>query len=87
MTTFHIEITDTFGGEANYCWKKNYLVKATSPRGAIASLARHEGAGWRMAWDSGDTVRYDLRGAAVCAFVMYLDDSAAASFNGAKRLN
>jgi len=23
MVDFQVELTDTFGGEANYCWKKN----------------------------------------------------------------
>lgn len=86
MTQYHIEITDTFGGEANYCWKKDFIVSAKSARGAITKLAKSQGSGWRKNWDSGDTVRYDLSGACVCAFVMYLDESAASSFNGAKRL-
>jgi len=86
METYHIEVTDTFGGEANYCWKKDFLVDASSPQGAITKLAKAEGGGWRKDWDSGDTVRYNLRNAAICAFVMYLPESAIASFNGARRI-
>jgi hypothetical protein len=32
--TYKIEVTDTFGGEANYCWVSRYTVKAKSIRGA-----------------------------------------------------
>lgn len=84
METYHIEVTDTFGGEANYAWKRAYLTKAKSARGAIVKLARKDGGGWRQAWDSGDTVRYDLRGACICAFVSHLPESAVASYNGVK---
>lgn len=86
METYHIEVTDTFGGEANYCWKKDFLVSAKSAQGAITKLAKSEGAGWRKNWDSGDTVRYDMQGACICAFVSYLPDSAISSYNGVKRL-
>lgn len=85
METYHIEITDTFGGEANYSWKREYLTKAKSARGAITKLARMDGAGWRKDWgDSDTTTRYNLKDACVCAFVMYLPESAVASFNGVK---
>ena len=74
MQTYHIEVTDTFGGEANYCWRKQWLVRANSEQGAISKLGRREGRGWRKAWDAGDFSRYNLQGAAVCAFVQYVDD-------------
>ena len=83
---YHIEITDTFGGEANYCWKKDYLIRASSALGAINKLAKSQGSGWRKNWDSGDTVRYNLRGACVCAFVSYLPESAVSSYNGVTRI-
>lgn len=82
MNQYHIEITDTFGGEANYCWKKEYLVKANTVRGAITKLAKSQGGGWRKDWGDSDTTRYNLKGACVCAFVMYLPESAVSSFNG-----
>ena len=83
---FHIEVTDTFGGEANYSWRKQWLVTANSARGAITKLAKLEGSGWRKVWDSGDAVRYDLRGACICAFVMFIEDSMVSSFNGVKTI-
>ena len=44
LNTYHIEVTDTFGGEANYCWKREYMVRAHTMRGAIQVLARKDGA-------------------------------------------
>jgi len=73
QSTFHIAITDTFGGEANYTWKREYRIKASSPRGAITQLAKSQGAGWRKVYGDFDTSRYDLDGACVCAFVSYVD--------------
>jgi hypothetical protein len=86
MDKYHIEITDTFGGEANYSWKKDFIVSAKSPRGAITKLAKSQGSGWRKHWDSGDTVRYNLAGACICAFVAYLPESAVSSYNHVKRI-
>ncbi len=34
MEKYHVEVTDTFGGEPNYCWGKSYIVAASSPQGA-----------------------------------------------------
>ena len=73
LDTYHIEVTDTFGGEPNYCWKREYRVRASSHLGAIRILARHDGGGWRREWDGGDTVRFNLSGACICAFVSYVD--------------
>ena len=82
-STYHIEVTDTFAGEANYSWKRQWLVKATSARGAITKLAKREGGGFRKSWgNDSETTRYNLAGAHICAFVTYLDDSALSSFNG-----
>ena len=75
MNTFTIEITDTFGGEANYCWVARYLVAANCKRGAINKLARSQGGGWRQSYDYGDGARYDLQGECVCCFVDWFDES------------
>ena len=86
MDTYHIEVTDTFSGEANYCWKKEFIVSANSSLGAINKLSKSQGKGWRKKWDSGDTIRYDMTGDCICAFVMYVPESAISSFNGVKRI-
>ena len=72
--TYHIEITDTFGGEANYAWKREYRVRASSIRGAIQVLARKDGAGWKVDYTCFDSARYNMQGACICAFVDYVDD-------------
>lgn len=42
--SYNIEVTDTFGGEANYCWVKRGTTKAVSRRGIIKAVK--ELAGW-----------------------------------------
>lgn len=74
MHKFNIEVTDTFGGEANYSWVRRYTCKAKSLRGAIQWLARNHGAGWIKDCDTGDMARYNLSGACICAFVTYSED-------------
>lgn len=32
---YFIEMTDTFGGDANYCWVNRFIVSASTPRGAM----------------------------------------------------
>lgn len=66
---YFIEITDTFGGEANYSWVTRHKVKAKSPRGAIIRINRHSGLGFRISGDYGDCKRYDSNSGATCAFV------------------
>ena len=41
---FRLEVTDTFGGEPNYCWVKRSQTKATSRRGVLNAVKRL--AGW-----------------------------------------
>lgn len=73
MHTFNIEVTDTYGGEANYCWVRRFTIKAKSFRGAINALARQYGGQWRIDYTTGDIARYNQRGACVCAFVEHAD--------------
>ena len=69
MTTYNVEVTDTFGGEANYCWVHRYSVRASTFTGAIRKVARAEGWRFRCSGDFGDERQYDARGACVRAFV------------------
>jgi len=73
LNTYHIEVTDTFGGEANYSWKREYMVRARTMRGAIQVLARKDIPGWSKVYGDFDNARYDLSGACVCCFVTYVD--------------
>lgn len=40
----NIEVTDTYGGEANYCWVKRATTNATSRRSIIKAVK--DVAGW-----------------------------------------
>ena len=73
MNNYKIEITDTFGGEANYSWVRRYEIAANTMRGAMQKLARQYGAGWRKDYDTGDFTRYNLTGTCICCFVDLAD--------------
>ena len=73
METWNIEITDTFGGEANYCWVKRYTVQAKSILGAVQKVAREHGTGWKVDYSDGDFARYNLTNACVCMFVQWAE--------------
>lgn len=73
---YYVEMTDVFGGEANYSWVHRFLVKASTPLGAIRKVTAHTGHPARKAWDTGDTVRYNVPGACICYFVTWLDETA-----------
>lgn len=70
---FTIEITDTFGGEANYSWVRRYECKAKSMLGAIQWLAHNYGGGWRKEIECGDYAQYKMRGACITAFINYAE--------------
>ena len=65
---FFAEITDTFGGEANYSWRRK--IRATSARGALVRLNRASG----MRYRSVGCDRYDSASGATCAFIVPWDD-------------
>lgn len=64
-TKYTFEVTDTFGGEANYCWKREHVIEAKSLHGALCILSRIEGLNFR----SVGCDRYDAKGACICAFL------------------
>ena len=68
---FFVEVTDTFGGEANYCWVKRFKVHANTERGAMRKVAKQMGygGGVKKDWDTGDLSRWNWRSACMCAFV------------------
>lgn len=74
-TRYTIEITDLFGGEANYSWVKRFDVQARSFRGAAQHLARNYGAaGWRKTVECGDYCQYVRKGGCVTAFITERED-------------
>ena len=67
--TYFVEMTDTFGGEANYCWVNRFLVSASSPRGAMRRVCARTGDSVRSV--GGD--RWDSTRGCVCYFVEWVD--------------
>ena len=65
---YFVEVTDTFAGEANYCWVKRFNVAANTERGAICKVSRETGYSFR----NDGPGRYNARGACVVAFVEYI---------------
>ena len=65
-STYTFEVTDTFGGEANYCWKREHSFEAVSLHGALCMLSRKEGLNFR----SVGCDRYDAQEAFICAFLI-----------------
>lgn len=63
---FMFEVTDTFGGEANYCWKREHRIEALTLHGALCILSRIEGLNFR----SVGCDRYDAQNACICAFLI-----------------
>ena len=61
---YFIEITDTFGGEANYSWVTRHVIRAKSERGTVNALSRRSGMNWRF-----DGLRYLSKSGATCAFI------------------
>ena len=66
MEKFYFELTDTYGGEANYCWADRVEVAAKSLRGALQKLSHYTGYNFRKTYDD----RWDATKACVCAFLI-----------------
>ena len=47
MNTYYFELTDTFGGELNYCWVKRFKVTSKSIQGAVSKLSKLTGFNFR----------------------------------------
>jgi len=74
MNNYNIEVTDTFSGEANYCWVHRYKVKAKSILGAAQKLSRLEGLNFRKDYGDNMSARYNAQGACICAFITYSEE-------------
>ena len=69
-TIYYIKVTDTFCGEANYCWVTRHAIKGKSERGAINRFSRLSGINWRH--DYAD--RYNSKSGLICLFVSEFDN-------------
>jgi hypothetical protein len=67
---FLVEITDTFGGQANHSWVTRHKVKASTARGAMRRIGEASGLSWHRTESRQDCDRYDSKSGATCAFVM-----------------
>lgn len=50
LNKFYFELTDTFGGEANYSWVHRFKVVSPTLRGALNKLSRHTGYHFQAQW-------------------------------------
>ena len=68
-TLYFIEVTDTFGGEANYSWVTRHVIRGVSVRGAVNRFSRLSA----MHWHSVGCDRYDSASGATCLFITPYD--------------
>ena len=70
MSFYFIEVTDTFGGQANYSWVEKYCIEATDV--TAVRRAKRE-IGWNGVrcdrYDCGDYIELRPRGMAQVAFI------------------
>lgn len=72
-----LEITDTFGGEANYNWVKRFIIDADfSDNRKLLREARkiadiNPGVKLDLVCDSGDFKRWNFRGSCICLMISW----------------
>lgn len=75
---FYIEVTDVFGGEANYAWVTRHIIRATTQRGAVNKFSRLSGNSWHAVGCD----RYDSKSGATCFFIQEYDERDAEPVHG-----
>ena len=83
---FFVEMTDTFGDDANYSWVNRFLVSAKTIRGAMCKVSRETMSSVRKDYDIGDMARYNAIGACICFFVSYADGDEKEQYSRIKEL-
>lgn len=76
ISAYSVEWTDTFSGEANYCWAERYIVNAPTIAAAITKAKKvryFSPLPTHTLSDYGDSMRIDINGACVCCFVQWVD--------------
>lgn len=86
MRQFFVEMTDTYGGEANFSWVTRHLVTASTMRGAVWKVSRDSGLNWRKVGDYGDACRYDSHSGATCLFISETAGHESEKFSNVKTL-
>lgn len=74
---YYIEMTDTFGGEANYCWVNRFTCEAKSMKAALTKVKKEvylSAANVRHTTSNyGDMLRADVKRDCVVFFVSLFD--------------
>jgi len=89
IETFYVEHTDTYGGEANYCWVHRFKVSARTMREALTKVKREI---WyapvprTKVSNYGDMLRADCVKSPECFFVYYFDADSHGSYSNIKEL-
>lgn len=78
---FYIEVTDTFGDEANYSWVTRFKVHAKSELGAIRKVSREMGLRFRKDYEMFEMTKYKALNACICAFLTDYEDEETRFFN------
>lgn len=75
-TFYFVEVTDTYGGEANYSWCNRFKVRAKTMRHALTKVKKEVFIGMprHKTCDYGDMLRVDFANMAICAFVSVWDE-------------
>ena len=71
---YFIEMTDTFSGEANYCWVNRFIVSASSHRGAMRRVCARTGDKVRCVDRYNDPQTWDSTIGCIRYFVEWIDD-------------
>jgi len=70
LKSYTVEITDTYGGEPNYCWVRRFEVSASSILGAIKKVGTVYSKGWTLDHKIDKySARYNKKGAPICCFL------------------
>lgn len=77
MNTYAVEFTDTFDGEANYCWANRFKVEAENMKQAITKAKKREFGTCpkhTIDFNDGMMARIDINNACICAFIELVDE-------------
>jgi len=71
---YFVEMTDTYGGEANYCWVNRFIVRASSPRGAMRRVCTRTGDRVQCVDRYNEPQTWDSSIGCIRYFVEWIDD-------------
>ena len=76
MNKYEVEVTDTFGGEANYCWVRRYQIEGDTDRQLVRRAKA--AAGWnglRCETSSfGDVIEIRPKGMCQVMFITWMGE-------------